>query len=80
MLKFVRAAFKDLTTMCLGKIVLQVFYQCVFSYKIFNYKVTHGGVLIRYDDYVKFVEPDRAPDQKAAFQLPKLFIKPASLA
>ena len=35
----------------LTKIALGIFYQSVFSYKIFEYKSTHGGVLIRFDDY-----------------------------
>ena len=59
--------------------ILKIFYQSVFSYKIFNYKSTHGGVLIRFEDYVKYVEPDRTADNHAALVLPKLFIKPATL-
>ncbi len=60
MLNFLRAAYKDMSTLCLSQLTLQIFYQCVFSYKMFNYKASHGGLLMRFNDYVRYVEPDRA--------------------
>ena len=45
MLNFIRAAYKDLPTVLIIKCALQVFYQSAFSFKIFNYKQAHSGVL-----------------------------------
>lgn len=67
-------------TRALNKLVLQVFYQSAFSYKMFNYKESHGGFIMPFPDFVRFIDPDQAGDNKTAFELPRLDIKPATLA
>lgn len=52
----------------------------MFSFKIFTYKASHEGVLIRFSDYETYVQPGCNADNSAAICLPKLFIKGATFA
>ena len=79
LLNFVRAAYEDLSTGVLSKLVLQIVYQSAFSFKMYNYKESHGGLLIKFADYAKYIDPDQAADKQVAFELPQLWVKPATL-
>ena len=78
MLAFLRNGFKDMPMKQMTEIVLSIFYQSVFSLQIFNYKASHEGVLMRFSNYVRYVEPDRPNDNMVSIVLPKLFLKPAT--
>ena len=72
LLTFLRAAYTELTTNQVAKIVLSVLYRSLFTFMIYQYKESHGGVKIPLTMY-HLIEPDQL--EVETIKLPAIFVK-----
>ena len=79
LLAFLRASFTDLATSELEHMILSIFYRSIFGLKIYNYKATHGGVLIP-AQHSHYIDRDYDTDQNAKIVLPEVYVKQSSFS